>query len=59
MISAVHRACATREDEWLRDVLITTWALTTGRLPPRDPPEALSIEELIEFWADDRLAVQP
>ncbi|MEV4165519.1 hypothetical protein [Nonomuraea dietziae] len=43
-----------REDEWLLNVLVTTWALTTGRLPPRGRPEALSRDELIEFWADDR-----
>ncbi|RBQ19715.1 hypothetical protein DP939_13390 [Spongiactinospora rosea] len=37
----------------LRTLLIATWVLTTWRIPP-GPLETLSVEELIEFWADER-----
>jgi hypothetical protein len=41
-------------DEVLAGLLIRMWALASGRTLRRDvPPEQLSAEELIDFWADD------
>jgi hypothetical protein len=41
-------------DEVLAAVLIRMWALASGRTLRRDvPPDQLSAEELIDFWADD------
>jgi hypothetical protein len=41
-------------DEFLAAVLIRMWALASGRILRRDvPPDQLSVEELIDFWADD------
>ncbi|MEU6408697.1 hypothetical protein [Microbispora sp. NPDC046933] len=37
-------------------LLVSTWVLATGRIPPDRPPGELSCAELIEFWADDRTA---
>ncbi len=44
------------DDELLARLLITSWMLTTGRaLPAGVPPQLLSKEELISFWADDQI----
>jgi hypothetical protein len=50
-------------DGELAAVLMMTWALQTGRIPPiypperpNRPPEELSEDELIAFWTDDRTA---
>ena len=43
------------EDELLARVLITSWSLTTGRTLRCVPPQALTEEELISFWADDHI----
>lgn len=41
-------------DAVLAAVLIRMWALASGRTLRRDvPPDQLSAEELIAFWADD------
>jgi hypothetical protein len=41
------------DDELIAYMLIRIWALATGRTLRRDvPPEQLSEEELIDFWAD-------
>jgi hypothetical protein len=41
-------------DEVLAAVLIRMWALASGRTLRSDvPPDQLSAEELIAFWADD------
>jgi hypothetical protein len=41
-------------DEFLAALLIRMWALASGRTLRRDvPPDQLSPEELIAFWADD------
>jgi hypothetical protein len=41
-------------DEFLAAVLIRMWALASGRILRRDvPPDQISAEELIDFWADD------
>jgi hypothetical protein len=41
------------DDELIAFMLIRIWALTTGRTLRRDvPPDQLSAEELIDFWAD-------
>jgi hypothetical protein len=41
------------DDTLLSRVLISTWALHTGRRLRRDaPPCELPAEELINFWAD-------
>jgi hypothetical protein len=43
-------------DELLGFLLISTWSLTTGRQLRCDvPPEELTEQELIDFWADDQL----
>jgi hypothetical protein len=38
-------------------VLITNWSLATGRTLRGVAPESLSEEELINFWADDLIAM--
>ena len=43
------------EDELLARVLITSWSLTTGRTLRCAPPQALTEEDLISFWADDHI----
>ncbi|HEX6472378.1 MAG TPA: hypothetical protein VF069_25015 [Streptosporangiaceae bacterium] len=44
------------DETLLRRVLISTWVLHTGRTLRRDvPPCELSVEELIDFWADPLL----
>jgi hypothetical protein len=46
------------EDEMLARVLITSWTLATGRsLRAGVPPQSLSPDELISFWADDLIAI--
>ena len=48
---------ADRADCLLAAILITNWALATGRsLPAGVTPQSLSEEELISFWADDQMA---
>jgi hypothetical protein len=43
------------DDELLARLLITSWTLATGRtLRAGIPPEMLSKDELISFWADDQ-----
>jgi hypothetical protein len=43
------------DDDLLALVLIYTWTLVTGRTLRSDvPPQELSEEELIDFWADDQ-----
>ena len=47
---------ADRADNLLASILITNWALATGRtLPAGVAPRSLSEEDLISFWADDRM----
>lgn len=41
------------DDTWLGVVLTATWALRTGRILRNDvPAQALTVDELIAFWAD-------
>jgi hypothetical protein len=40
----------------LARVLITSWSLATGRSLPGVTPQALTEDELISFWADDKTA---
>jgi hypothetical protein len=41
-------------DDLLASLLIRSWIIATGRTLRTDvPPQELSVEELIEFWADD------
>jgi hypothetical protein len=42
-------------DEHLLVTLLTTWVLATGRTPPAVCPCDLTPDELIDFWADDRI----
>lgn len=43
-------------DELLGFLLISTWSLTTGRQLRGDvPPEELTEQELVDFWADDQM----
>jgi hypothetical protein len=45
---------ATDDDDLIADLLISMWALASGRFLRRGVrPEQLSKEELIDFWADD------
>ena len=44
------------EDALLARVLITSWSLTTGRTLRGVPPQSLTEDELISFWADDHIA---
>ncbi|MDP9862418.1 MULTISPECIES: hypothetical protein [Streptosporangium] len=43
-------------DDQLLILLVTTWALATGRVPPNRPADQLSEAELIAFWADEQTA---
>lgn len=44
------------DDQILARLLITSWTLATGRTLRSDvPPHFLSDEELISFWADERM----
>ena len=48
---------ADHADDLLAAILITNWTLATGRtLPAGVSPRSLSEEDLISFWADDRMA---
>ena len=48
---------ADHADDLLAAILTTNWALATGRtLPAGVSPRSLSEEDLIGFWADDRVA---
>ncbi len=40
------------EDAYMALVLMTVWAIHTGRPLPAVPVNELSAEELEEFWAD-------
>ncbi|MEU7990630.1 hypothetical protein AB0B56_37820 [Streptosporangium canum] len=44
------------DDDQLLILLVTTWALATGRIPPNRPADQLTPEELITFWADEHTA---
>ncbi len=44
------------EDELLARVLITSWSLATGRTLRGVAPQALTEDELISFWADEKIA---
>lgn len=44
------------DDEQLLILLVTIWALQSGRIPPSRPPDQLGAAELIAFWADERTA---
>jgi hypothetical protein len=59
---AVHAADEGRETVWsptdtalMALSLFTVWAARTGRVLRNVPVSELTPEELIEFWADDRL----
>lgn len=48
---------ADRPDDLLAAILVTNRTLATGRtLPAGISPGSLSEEDLINFWADDRMA---
>jgi hypothetical protein len=48
---------ADRADDLLAAILTTYWTLAIGRtLPAGVSPRSLSEEDLISFWADDRMA---
>jgi hypothetical protein len=44
------------EDALLARVLITSWSLATGRTLRGVAPQAMTEDELISFWADDKIA---
>ena len=43
-------------DELLARVLISSWSLATGRTLRGVAPQTLTEDELISFWADDKIA---
>ena len=48
---------AERADDLLAAIFITNWTLATGRTLPADIwPRSLTEDDLISFWADDRMA---
>jgi hypothetical protein len=48
-----ERRWPSSDDELLAHLLIHTWMLITGRMLRSDiPPQDLTEQELIEFWAD-------
>ena len=48
---------ADHADDLLAAILTTNWTLATGRtLPAGVSPRSFSQEDLISFWADDRMA---
>ncbi|WP_157249304.1 hypothetical protein [Nonomuraea typhae] len=47
------------DDDQLLLMLVTTWALCSGRIPLRLPMDAHTEAELIAFWADDLTANPP
>ncbi|MEV4753317.1 hypothetical protein AB0K21_43835 [Streptosporangium sp. NPDC049248] len=47
------------DDDQLLTLLVTVWALITGRMPPNRPSDELTDTELIAFWADDQTAGSP
>jgi hypothetical protein len=50
------KASGHADDELLARLLITSWTLATGRtLRAGVPPQMLSEDELISFWADDQI----
>ena len=53
-----HSVYRVDEDELLARVLMTSWSLATGRtLRAGVPPQSLTEEELISFWADDQIGI--
>ena len=54
---AAGTGAAGRADDLVAAILITDWTLATGRvLPAGALPRSVSEEDLISFWADDRMA---
>ena len=52
------RAVHADEGALLARVLITSWSMATGRtLRAGVPPQSLTEEELIGFWADDVIGI--
>jgi hypothetical protein len=50
----MHPAASTSEDDMLASILISMWALASGRFLRRGVrPDELTEQELIDFWADD------
>jgi len=48
------------DDELLARLLIISQTLASGRtLPAGVPPQKLTAEELISFWADDQITASP
>lgn len=47
------RAHGTVDDGLVAALLMRMWALASGHAMPEGPPDQLSEEDLIEFWADD------
>jgi hypothetical protein len=49
------RGPARKRGRIARRVLITSWSLATGRILHGVPPQSLTEDELISFWADDHI----
>ena len=43
------------EDELQARLRLKSWSLTTGRALRSVPPQSLTEDELISFWADDHI----
>jgi hypothetical protein len=41
------------DDDLMAGVLMRMWVLASGHVLPDGPPDKISEEDLIEFWADD------
>jgi hypothetical protein len=53
-VSSEPHAAAVADDDVLAAVLIRMWSLASGRILRSDvPPNQLTEEDLIRFWADD------
>ncbi|MEZ0071783.1 hypothetical protein [Planotetraspora sp. GP83] len=53
---SILAACWMPSDDELLALLLTTWALSTGRIPPARSLDQLTDDELIDFWADEQTA---
>jgi hypothetical protein len=41
-----------KTDDHLALMLMTMWALSTGRAIPEAPPDDMTVQQLIDFWGE-------
>jgi hypothetical protein len=51
--------CSPADTALMALTLFTVWSARTGRVLPPVPIGDLTAEELVEFWADDRMDDRP